>query len=59
MNKRSKRICDLWNEIEDDFPDKSTEWLMAMVCDHYLTQYGHEIDNGDVAEALYQESLND
>lgn len=46
-------INDIWDELEDDFPDKSTEFLMQMTCDIYRQRYGKEIDHGHVAAALY------
>jgi len=57
MKLKDKRICEIWDEIEDDFPDKSTEWLMAATCERYLLLYEREIDNGDVATALHAEHL--
>ncbi len=57
MNEMNTRILALWNDLEEDFPDKSTEWIMSMVCDQYDMLYNSEIDHGDVAEALYQDSI--
>lgn len=57
----NERINDIWDEVETDFPDKSTEWLMSFVCDVYFQRYGSEIDHGDVAGALceMQEGCDD
>jgi hypothetical protein len=51
-NEKRQRILVLWDIAEEEFPDKSTPFLMQIVCDRYLNQYHHEIDHGDVAEAL-------
>lgn len=48
----SENIRQLWGEIEDEFPDKSTPFLMQMVCDRGRLMYRWDIDHGDVAEAL-------
>lgn len=50
----NKQIVEVWNEVEDDFPDKSTEFLMAMTCDRYRERYGRDIDNADIAGALFE-----
>lgn len=49
------RIVEIWNEVEEGFPDKSTEWLMQYVCDTYQQRHGKEIDHGDVAAALFED----
>jgi len=52
MLDQDKEILRIWDEAEEDFPDKSTEWLMQYTCDMYVGQFGKEIDHGDVAVAL-------
>lgn len=47
-------IIELWDQAEDDFPDKSTGFLMQIVCDRYKMVHRQEIDHGDVATALYE-----
>lgn len=53
-NSMEKDIIRIWGEVEDDFPTKSTEFLMTMVCDRYEIETGKRIDHGDVAETLYR-----
>jgi hypothetical protein len=55
----NKKIIEIWNEVEDDFPAKSTEFLLAVTCDRYQQFYGREIDNGDVAAALAEHAGSD
>ena len=52
MKATKQAIRDLWDEIEDEFPDKSTEFLMQMVCDRGHIMYRWDIHHGDVADAL-------
>lgn len=54
----AKRIMETWDEVEDEFPDKSTEWLIQMTCDRYTIKYGKEIDNADVVSALADNYYN-
>lgn len=52
LTPRRRKIAELFDEIEADFPSKSDEWLIAMTCDRFLQAEGHEINNADVCEAL-------
>lgn len=49
MNKRIKRI---WDTLEANEPDISTERLMAMTIDQYRAETGEDIYPEDVADAL-------
>ena len=55
----NERICRLWDDAEDDFPDKSTEFLMQIVCDRYCMETNQDIDNADIAVALAEAEDND
>jgi hypothetical protein len=49
----AQTLRDLFYEAETEFPDKSTAFLMEIVCGrarHY--HLGFQPDHGDVAEAL-------
>lgn len=48
----SMKIREVFKEVEDDFPKKSTEWLFAMTRDRFWDLYKKEIDDGDIAWAL-------
>lgn len=48
-------IREIFEEVEEDHPDKSEEWLYAMTIDVYRQRYGKKIDNGDIAYALAYE----
>jgi hypothetical protein len=52
--KLNQRILAIWDEVETEFPYKSTEWIMETVCaDLYLRSGGRTvIDHGDVSAAL-------
>lgn len=45
-------IVEIWDELEGEFPEKSTEFLMQMTCDVYQQRHGQKIDHGHVAAAL-------
>lgn len=49
-----QRIEDIWNEIENNEPDISTERLMAMTVERINMETSREYDNSDVADALYR-----
>lgn len=57
MNQRDARICAIFDELDEEYPDKSTPWLFAMTIDGYRLLYEKEIDDGDIATALYAQSL--
>ena len=40
-----------WEQADDDFPDKSTEFIISIVCDRL------GCDHGDVMSALWAENL--
>lgn len=46
------KIREVFEEVEEDFPSKSTEWLFQMTCDRFMERYHKEIDHGDIAWAL-------
>ena len=48
---RAAVIACLFDEAEEMFPDKSTEFLFAITCD-LAAHAGMKIDCADVAEAL-------
>lgn len=52
----NKQINEIWDELEEMYPNKSTEWLMTLTCDLYQERHGQEIDHGDVALALFEEA---
>jgi hypothetical protein len=52
MTLKTERILQLWDEVDEWFPDKSTEFLMEMVCDRFRLMYHQGIDHGDVSTAL-------
>jgi hypothetical protein len=56
MKPTNMNIRELWHDIEDEFPDKSTEFLMQMVCDRGHFMYNWDIDHGDVSTALVETS---
>ena len=51
--KRAKDIRAIFDQVEEEFPDKSTEFLMEITCQRAR---GMDLDHGDVAEALQQTS---
>ena len=54
MNKKTaNRIRAIWDEIESDDPDISTERLLQMVCDRAQAEIGTEFDHGDISDALF------
>ena len=48
-------IRDIFEEVEEEYPNESEEWLYAMTIEVYRQRYGEEIDNGDIAYALAYE----
>ena len=40
-----------WDEAEEIYPDKSTEFLLAMVTDMLVIEFG-SVEYGDVIDAL-------
>jgi hypothetical protein len=52
MTLKTERILQLWDELDEEFADKSTEFLMEMVCDRFRLMYHQGIDHGDVSTAL-------
>lgn len=51
----NERIADLFDAIETEFPDKSTEFLLELTA-HNARRRGikKKCDSGDVADALFQ-----
>jgi len=52
--KTANYIKGLFDQAEAEFPDKSTEFLMEIVCQRAARTSGRILDHGDVAEALQQ-----
>lgn len=52
--KKRERIAVLFELAEEQFPDKSTEFLFQIVCDRAWMQDRIRIDCADVAEALHE-----
>lgn len=53
MKKRTAvRIREIWDSIETEDPEISTERLLQMVCDRALIEMGIELDHGDVSDAI-------
>ncbi len=49
---KAERIRILFDSAEEDYPQKSTEFLMEVTCQRARYAFKMEIDHGDVAEAL-------
>lgn len=47
---KSKEILAIWDVIEEEEDDASTEYMFARVIDYF----NHKIDSGDVAQALVE-----
>lgn len=52
QGNRSEAINNLFNEVEAEHPEKSTEWLLQMIADTWNVRYGEDIDASDVVTAL-------
>jgi hypothetical protein len=50
MTKKQREIMTAWELADEDFPDKSTEFIIAIVCDRCGCEYD------DVIEALAMEN---
>lgn len=50
--KTATKIRSIFDITEEDFPEKSTEFLMELTCQKAQSIYGMRIDHGDVAEAI-------
>ena len=44
MTNRQKKIMAAWVEADDEFPDKSTEFIISIVCDRCMCAHGDVID---------------
>ena len=56
MNKaKLKQIAALFNELESEDPQASTEYLMERTCNAAWFQFNMDIDSSDVADALMAE----
>lgn len=53
--RKAKNILRVWRRIEECEPEISTEQLMERTAQECTALFGHEIDNGDVGEALSME----
>lgn len=53
MHRMYKELRRIWNEVEMDNTNKSTEWQMAMALDIYNNSYpNHPADLSDLVDAL-------
>lgn len=50
MNARQREIMTAWEFADEEFPGKSTEFIIAMVCDRC------DCDHSDVIDALAAEN---
>lgn len=50
MTKKQRKIMRAWVEADAEFPDKSTEYIIAIVCNRC------RCDHGDVIDALAAEN---
>lgn len=46
------QVKEVFDEVEESFPEKSLEFQFQMTCDRYQMTYGREIDHSHVADAL-------
>jgi hypothetical protein len=51
-NEQKRKVVAIWNAIDDEEDDVSTERLFALTCDCASQQLGVTIDDGDVSDAL-------
>jgi hypothetical protein len=49
---QQRTLVSIWNALEDEHDDVSTERLFAMTCDRASQQMGITVDDGDVSGAL-------
>ena len=54
--KKAKALAEFFDEAENDFPDKSTEFLLEIAAERARHRGYHGVDCGDIAEALFQTS---
>ncbi len=52
--KTAERLRRIYDEIESEEPDISTERLLFQTADRHNLIYGTQLDNSDVAEALFK-----
>lgn len=50
MTARQREIMMEWQRADEDFPDKSTEFIISIVCDRYGCEHS------DVIDALWAEN---
>ena len=50
MTERQKALMQAWEDADDDFPSKSTEFIIAIVCDRM------DADHCEVIDALAAEN---
>lgn len=53
-NEQKRMVVSIWNAIDDEEDDISTERLFAMTCQRASDQLGVTVDDGDVADALHK-----
>lgn len=49
---QQQRVVSIWDEIEEEHSDVSTEMLFAMTCERASRELGVPVDNGDISGAL-------
>ena len=52
MTEDQRKIMLAWEQADADFPEKSTEFIIAIVCDRI------GCERGDVMDALWAENEN-
>jgi hypothetical protein len=50
MTSKQREIMAAWGQADDDFPEKSTEFIIAIICDRM------GCDHSDVIDALAVEN---
>lgn len=58
MSTREQNILACWQNAEQDFPDKSTEFLMEIACQYYHVMTKRRIDCSDVADVLVKQPIH-
>ena len=44
MTDRQKQLMQAWEDADEDFPEKSTEFIIAIVCDRTGADHSEVID---------------
>ncbi len=56
LSNKNQLLVKLFDECEEQFPDKSTEFLLEITAERARMRGIKNCDCGDVTEALFQES---